>query len=140
MFELVQYFFLFLSLGASVWNRVDVKMFSEGSLINGAGFKFTSRECHPSKQLLGRKGCGIVEKSELAKFPLNARSLIPDDAEWNLGPLGCENWASIVAGCLRKFHVLWDERVISLEGWFLFCVFCISYSVYLGWGGGAFLL
>lgn len=60
-----------LSLGASVWNRVDLKMFSDWSLVNGAGCKFTSRECHLSKQLLGRRGCGILEKSESVKLPLN---------------------------------------------------------------------
>lgn len=60
-----------LSLGASVWNRVDLKMFSEGSLLNGAGCKFTSRECHLSTWLLVRKGCGVVEKPESATLLLD---------------------------------------------------------------------
>ena len=48
-------------------------MFSEGSLLNGAGGKFTSREYHLSKWLLVRKGCEIAEKPESAKLPVDVK-------------------------------------------------------------------
>ena len=103
-----------LSLGINVWNRVDLKMFSEGSLLNGAGGKFTSREYHLSKWLLVRKGCEIAEKPESAKLPVDVLL----DSRWcwvESGALDCENWTSSGAGGQEMWSVLWDEMVISLD-------------------------
>lgn len=109
-----------LSLKASVWNRVDLKMFSEWSLVNGAGCKFTSSECHLSKQPLGRKGCGILEKSESAKLPLNELDFRLCGGEFG----GCGPWKIDFfkwQDASERSSVLWNERnQLGVFYWFIY--------------------
>lgn len=104
-------------------------MFSEWSLVNGAGCKFTSRECHLSKQPLGRKGCGISEKSESAKLPLI--ELLDSRLCW-MESGGREPWTiTFSSGRMpwKGWYPLgWNSH--QLKGAFCFSVFlCVSVSM-----------
>lgn len=110
-------------------------MFSEWSPVNGAGCKFTSRECHLSKQLLGRTGCGISEKSESAKLPLNE---LLDSRLCQVESGGCGLWKiDIFSGRMpqkgqtsfgMKQSSVW-RRVFFFS--FPFSVLlCVSFSMY----------
>lgn len=120
-----------LSLGASVWNRIDLKTFSEGSLVNGAGCKFTSRECHLLKQLLGRKGCGIAGESESAKLPLNV-PLVSRRCQVESG--GCGLRKLDACRMPQKGQVSFGVKQSSFRSFLFFCVpQCFLFYV-LFWG------
>ena len=56
-------------------------------------------------------------------------SLISDCAQRNPGSVGCENLTSSVADASETLGGLWDEKVISLEEFFVFL--CSSVSPFL---------